>query len=946
MALSKFQTQNTFKRWVEREDIRNNNLNLIQQQRFFDIDSPQRIQKFLTRRGLSEESDELFESPAALSARSKASLGLKQYLNLERILGANDLVNVYFLQDALLISKTVGRIWICDSAGVLRGYANGFMVSPTLMLTNYHVLQDAETAGYSKIEFNYQLDDQDRLTAPELFQLDPDTFYYSFENLDFAIVAVKQQSSSGAVLSQFGYNHLSMDEGKAIISQWLNIIQHPAGMPKQVGLRGNQLIDILDDFIHYQTDTAPGSSGSPVYNERWEVVALHHSGVWEEDDSGNILALNGDKWNSSMGEDQIKWKANEGVRISSILKHLKVQSFKPEQASLLDEVLNPPAKLVDRNPATFPAPFTATVGSGNVLTRLDANGILTCNFPVSVSFMLNASNNLKPAADTTVHVSVGSHSAVSNSGIGVPDVLAQARLEFSKWKDIIAVRMGYVFKNGWITNERAIVVTVKKRKSIYELEKDGDLPLPDYFMNYPVEVSGPTVEELIAFHFGQGKLESLLSPLPISPNELKYIVPTDLQLNTITKKMNVIAHVSPEEGWKNLKQFLSNTQKTLTIAMYDFGAKHILEVVDSLAKKNTFQDLTLTIQPGESVGEGTKANDLKDEEVVDDLKKKFDNRFHRAWIPIGRVNGWVASSYHIKMAVKDNRSMWLSSGNWQSSNQPPLEKLEDISPAFLLRTYNREWHVIIDNEELSQTYEKFIRYDYENNKNYKSDPSEALEGLNFLFPTTALELTEAVAPAYESFKPFAENRDFTVTPLLTPDNYHNKVLELINTAESELLIQNQTFNAPNAGQVQLEQLINAVLQKQREGVAVKIIFRIINSAAARKNLERLIEMGFDKNNIKLQKNCHNKGIIVDKKKIMLGSQNWSNDGVSVNRDASLIFTDEKLAVYFRTIFLHDWNKLARYNIGQESYSIEIANDIQNIPKGMELMTWSEVREVL
>jgi phosphatidylserine/phosphatidylglycerophosphate/cardiolipin synthase-like enzyme len=56
------------------------------------------------------------------------------------------------------------------------------------------------------------------------------------------------------------------------------------------------------------------------------------------------------------------------------------------------------------------------------------------------------------------------------------------------------------------------------------------------------------------------------------------------------------------------------------------------------------------------------------------------------------------------------------------------------------------------------------------------------------------------------------------------------------------------------------------------------------------------------NNFKVQKNCHTKGIIVDRKKVLLGSQNWSNDGVSVNRDASRLFDDEELATYFAKIF--------------------------------------------
>ena len=64
-----------------------------------------------------------------------------------------------------------------------------------------------------------------------------------------------------------------------IKGEYVNIVQHPNGEPKQLALRENQLVDVLENFLHYQTDTAPGSSGSPVFSDEWEVVALHHSGV-------------------------------------------------------------------------------------------------------------------------------------------------------------------------------------------------------------------------------------------------------------------------------------------------------------------------------------------------------------------------------------------------------------------------------------------------------------------------------------------------------------------------------------------------------------------------------------------------------------------------------------------------------------------------------------------
>lgn len=946
MKLSKFQTHNTFKRWCEREHIRNRNLELIKEHRFFDIDSPQRIHKFLSRRGLAAALPEEMTSRKETGTLVEPAVTTKQYLNLERILGANDLVNIYFLEDALRISKTVGRIWVCDNIGVLRGYGNGFMVSPVLLLTNQHVLPDSATAGFSKIEFNFQLDDQHQLLPSHLFQLDPQSFYYSFEALDFALVAVKPINASGVSVSEFGYNRLSAEEGKAIISQWLNIIQHPSGMPKQVGLRGNQLIDVLDQFIHYKTDTAQGSSGSPVYNEQWEVVGLHHSGVWEEDAHGNIVALDGGAWNSSMGEDRIKWVANEGVRISSILRHLAEQHFPVPQAGLLSELFRAPAVPVPSKAGSMAQPVTVETSVMHAKTFVQANGKVSYTFPVSVS--LGLKELLAAKSGDSIQLCVSTNNASDNVSIThqLSELLTLATNEFKKWKDVIAVRMGYVFKDGWITTDRALVVTVKKRKSLYELQKEGSSPLPDYFMGYPIEVSGPTIEELIAATEGQAALHRLINPLNILAAEILYVPPTNITLKTITKKMKVTAHVSPEEGWNNLKPFLAATQKSLTIAMYDFGARHILKTIESLRKKNTFENLTLTIQAGESVGQGTKANDLKDKEVLDDLEKVFKQQLHAAWIPTGSVNGWMASSYHIKVAIRDSSVLWLSSGNWQSSNQPELEKLEDVSPSYLIRNYNREWHVIIENEELAQTFETFIQHDYNYNKVERAQQEELLAGLNFLVPSVTFDFAEELAPAYESFKPYAENRVFTVTPLLTPDNFFEEVLELINCAKTELLIQNQTFNAPNPSQDKLEQLMLAILKKQQQGIDVKIIFRIIHAAAARKNLEKLVEMGFNKNSIRLQKNCHNKGIIVDKQKVLVGSQNFSNDGVSVNRDASLIFHDDKLAAYFRNIFLHDWHKVAQQHIGPEAYSIEIAKNNLLVPEGMERMTWSEIKEMM
>jgi hypothetical protein len=64
----------------------------------------------------------------------------------------------------------------------------------------------------------------------------------------------------------------------------LNIVQHPDGRLKEVALRDNQVTWQNGQLVHYRSDTEPGSSGAPVFNDIWELVALHHAAA---DDMSN-----------------------------------------------------------------------------------------------------------------------------------------------------------------------------------------------------------------------------------------------------------------------------------------------------------------------------------------------------------------------------------------------------------------------------------------------------------------------------------------------------------------------------------------------------------------------------------------------------------------------------------------------------------------------------------
>jgi V8-like Glu-specific endopeptidase len=58
--------------------------------------------------------------------------------------------------------------------------------------------------------------------------------------------------------------------------------------------------------IQYLADTLVGSSGSPVFNESAEIIAIHHSGGWLYEPSTSLAYFR-----------------NEGIRIAAILNDIR-----------------------------------------------------------------------------------------------------------------------------------------------------------------------------------------------------------------------------------------------------------------------------------------------------------------------------------------------------------------------------------------------------------------------------------------------------------------------------------------------------------------------------------------------------------------------------------------------------------------------------------------------
>lgn len=313
------------RRWRLSQSERRQKQASVGRKQFDDVESKERLAKRANRL-INQVRTRLEMAPGTappelerLTARGPVAPNEISNLLMERVIGATrDFLSIEFLDRALYTNRSVGRIVTAVGAG-RSAYGTGFLVTPRLLLTNHHVLGVPADAAASQVQFNYQLDRIGQPMTIASFRLRPEEFFLSNQELDFALVAVEPTSERGAKLETFGHCPLIGAEGKITIGEPINIIQHPRGEMKQIVIRENRLLDLLDLHVHYEADTDPGSSGSPVFNDQWEVVALHHSGVPKTDDQGNLLDVDGNVWNRGDDPELLAWVGNEGVRVSKLV---------------------------------------------------------------------------------------------------------------------------------------------------------------------------------------------------------------------------------------------------------------------------------------------------------------------------------------------------------------------------------------------------------------------------------------------------------------------------------------------------------------------------------------------------------------------------------------------------------------------------------------------------
>ena len=199
----------------------------------------------------------------------------------------DELVDATFVESASEVKRAVGRIILPSDSS-----ATGFRISKRLIMTCQHVSEDCTED--TVIRFHHcetllpNVPGKTMSTDMETFYLQPEKFRYENPELDFAVIAIEEEPHEKSVSRAGIISHYSeVEEGKSLTNKHINIFSHPKGKPLQLSLRQNFAVEepqkeimvgvqsVPKARLWHKADTEKGSSGAPMFNDKWQLIGIH-----------------------------------------------------------------------------------------------------------------------------------------------------------------------------------------------------------------------------------------------------------------------------------------------------------------------------------------------------------------------------------------------------------------------------------------------------------------------------------------------------------------------------------------------------------------------------------------------------------------------------------------------------------------------------------------------
>jgi phosphatidylserine/phosphatidylglycerophosphate/cardiolipin synthase-like enzyme len=363
----------------------------------------------------------------------------------------------------------------------------------------------------------------------------------------------------------------------------------------------------------------------------------------------------------------------------------------------------------------------------------------------------------------------------------------------------------------------------------------------------------------------------------------------------------IIAYASPDSTYAVTKKLMDAAKKSIRIGIYDFTADYMKQILLDALHRGVKVTLMLDIDSD------------AEQKIMDELAK-----FGCEAVPspscASQHDAKFFRSAHEKFVVIDDEVVLVQSGNYSTASIPFNEK--DGGDPDNFRKGNRDMGVAIRSKELCAFFNKVLRKDI--NLELKTGGSEAAARPRRLGDVELVESVPKLIPAklFPS-KRFNPGSAVKVTPILTPDNYMDEIPPFLASARESILIEQQYIHSFDENVDALLSAVAVAMGKNPQ-LDVRIVLGKIfggqkgvqkeseNLANIRKKFK--LKLGANIRFINTQRfaHCHNKLIVIDRKAVLVSSQNWSNAAVRENREAGLLMPFAPVARYFADIFESDW----------------------------------------
>ena len=347
--------------------------------------------------------------------------------------------------------------------------------------------------------------------------------------------------------------------------------------------------------------------------------------------------------------------------------------------------------------------------------------------------------------------------------------------------------------------------------------------------------------------------------------------------------------IAPEHGLMDILNWIGDAQTSLHVHMYIIQSSELTQALIDAQSRGV--DVTVVLNEPE---DWWNYNDKVAQEAYAYALKEGGISVH--WFGGSGDDPYLY--LHSKVAVRDDASVWIGSGNWKPSSLP-----------YDGDRGNRDWGILVDSVELATNVRANMAFD--ENSMYVQPVSSTPPTNSYVIPDAQV-IDQSTADAFTG--------TFSGQLLTCPDDCVEGLTAMIQSAESEILLSLQYFDLDWKWGWGENPLISALQQAASDGVSIRLI---INGAYLDEDIQDVVDrinndwnitnewdasaiiMSEDDDVMKL----HNKGAIVDGESVLISSINWGDSAMVRNREMGLIITSAEVAAPFVASWYADWNRL-------------------------------------